>query len=363
MSKEFLRSLDLEAIVAPQAREELNASRLAALCRTHGITRSGLISQALSFIASRQLQDGSIVDDRDILIFQEWHSVNALKAVGLWWNAFRYVDPRIVRNALGFLRFGEQLDGMLSWRMLETAAHEYCTETSSEYISALTLLGCHEAASPKAGHLRQQQLVSGAWAQVHSHIPDAFQTEASVTGFALMALAGLGLEPVRLDEALHFLAGSRRPEGHFGHNSYYYGTYYYMMFPVVAALARFGHHSAVAHARDFVLSQQRTDGSWYTVVEGFGEYSSREQHTALALRTLAHAGATIDYLAVHRALTWLLGRRETDGSWDGGSYPYLSPDTGCCRRLRATRHVFTTAQVLSALNRFVALEAPGESPG
>lgn len=343
------------AVTAP-VPADLNAPKLDALCRPHDATLSKVIGQALSYFASRQLEDGSIVDDPEVLIFQEWDSVNALKAMGLWRNSFSYADPRIVRDVLHFLRRREKPNGMLSWGVLETAPHEYCTETSSEYISALTLIGQAEEALPKAVHLRQQQLPSGAWAEVHSHIPDAFQTEASVTGFALMALAGLDLEPSRLDEALEFLANSQRPEGHFGLNWYYYGTHYYLMRPSVAALAEFGHHSAVAHARDFVLSRQRADGSWYTEVEGFGEYSSAEQHTALALQTLADAGVTIEHPAVHRALTWLLGRRRPDGSWNGGSYPY--PDTGSYRSFRATQHVFTTAQVLSALKLFLALEAP-----
>lgn len=168
-----------------------------------------------------------------------------------------------------------------------------------------------------------------------------------------MALVGLDLDPVREDEAVQFLTSSQRPEGHFGLNCYYYSTYYYLMRPSVAALAEF--HSALAHAREFVLAQQRADGSWYTEVDGFGAYSSPEQHTALALRTLAHAGLSAEHPAVRRGLSWLIDQRRPDGSWHGGSYPY--PDTGSYRSFRATQHIFTTTQVLAALDCFAAMEA------
>ncbi|WP_028934939.1 prenyltransferase/squalene oxidase repeat-containing protein [Pseudonocardia spinosispora] len=264
------------------------------------------------------------------------------------------VERRTLDQVLDFLRGRQKPSGMLSWGVLDTAPDEYCTETSSEYVAALTLLGLDDEALPKALFLREQQLPNGAWAEVHSHIPKAFQTESSVTGFALLALLGLDLDPKDLDGALEFLDQARRPEGHFGLNWYYYSTYYYLIRPAVAALAQLGHHSAVAHACEFVLSQQRADGSWYTEVDGFGEYSSPEQHTALALETLAYAGMDAGHLAVRRGLLWLLARQRPDGSWDGGSYPY--PDTGTYRSFRATQHIFTTAQVLAVLHRLAALE-------
>lgn len=332
------------------------APRLEALCRTSGAGLAEMVGAALAHVGARQLPDGSLVDDPEILIFQEWDTVNALKAMGTWADRFE-PDTAVVDAAFEFLAGREKPTGMLSWGVLETTPGEYCTETSSEYIAALTLFGRRSEALAKAGFLREQQLPNGAWAEVHSHIPNAFQTEASVTGFALAALFGLDLDPAREDEAVEFLAGAQRPDGHFGLNWYYYSTYYYLMRPAVAALVEFGHHSAVAHARDFVLAEQRPDGSWYTEVDGFGAYSSPEQHTALALQTLSHAGVGLDHPAVHRALSWLFGRRHADGGWDGGSYPY--PETGSYRSFRATQHIFTTTQVLAALHRFAALEANG----
>ncbi|WP_086818543.1 prenyltransferase/squalene oxidase repeat-containing protein [Allokutzneria sp. NRRL B-24872] len=310
---------------------------------------------ALRWLQGRQLPDGSIVDDPETLVFQEWDTVNALKAIGTWHRDAPYTDGGTTAAALEFLRHKAKPGGMLSWGVLDTTPDEYCTETSSEYVSALTMLDREDEARVGAEFLCSQQLPEGPWAEVHSHIPKAFQTEPSVTGFALQALLGLDMDPPHLKEALDFLVAAQRPEGHFGINWYYYGTHYYLMRPAVAALAEFGHHAAVAAARDFTLSDQRSDGSWFHQVEGFGEYSSPEQHTALALGTLAHARTGTDHPAVRSGLAWLLERQRENGSWDGGSYPY--PETSSYASFRATQHIFTTAQVLSTLKRFAELEA------
>jgi hypothetical protein len=321
----------------------------------HGGGLSRVVSHALRYLQDRQLPDGSIVDDPEILIFQEWDSVNALKTIACWRDRVPYQDSGTVGRALDFLRSREKATGMLNWGNLETGPEEYCTETSSEYIAGLTLLGLEAEALPKAEFLRNRQLPEGAWTEAHPHIPKAFQTESSVTGFALMALLGLDLDPIYEDQALSFLTNAQRPEGHFGLNWYYYGTYYYLMRPAIAALAEFGHYPVVARARDFVLSQQLPDGSWYSQVAGFGDYSSAEQHTALALGVLAHAGMDARQPPVRRALRWLLEHQREDGSWNGGSYPY--PETESYQSFRATQHIFTTAQVLSALHHLSTLEA------
>lgn len=319
------------------------------------VTLTGVVGEALAYFRSCQLPDGSIAEDPDTLIFQEWDSVNALKAIATWRSTVPLDDGGWVEGILDFLRSREKASGMLSWGVLETGPAEYCTETSSEYISALTLLGRRAEAQTKAAFLRGCQLPSGPWAEVHTQIPKAFQTEPSVTGFALMALLGLDIDPRYLDEALDFLAKAQKSEGHFGINWYYYNSHYYLIRPAVAALASYGHHAAVGAARDFTLVEQRGDGSWYSEVDGFGEFSSPEQHTALALGILASSDMAADEPAVRRGVTWLLGRRRSDGSWHGGRYPY--PDTSAYRDFHASQDVFTTSQVLLALNQLAALEA------
>jgi hypothetical protein len=169
-----------------------------------------------------------------------------------------------------------------------------------------------------------------------------------VTGLVLLTLEGLDIEPIDLDRALDFLVEKQHSEGHFGMNMYYYCTHYYLMRPAVAALASYGNHPAVAAARDFILARQRADGSWFEKVDGFGRYTP-EQHTALALATLANTGMTVEETAVQRAIGWLLDRRRPDGSWFGGSYPY--PETDNYGALEAGQDVFTTAHVLAAFKQ------------
>lgn len=313
----------------------------------HSLSVQRVVSEACEYFRTAQQPDGSITEDPSILVFQEWDSVNALKAIALWRRSlpggFREVTDRI----LAFLAGREKPTGMLSWGATEVGPAEYCTETSSEYISSLALLGYGDEARRKAEFLRSRQLHEGPWEEVHSHIPRAFQLEASVTGFALCALDEAGIDPDNLDEALDFLADKQVEDGHFGINWYYYCTHYYLMRPAVAALVQFGNYAAAARARDFVLKHQRPDGSWFSEVPGFrGEPSVPELQTALALMTLAQTGMGVAEPPVRRAVDWLLDRRRDDGSWFGGRYPY--PETESYSSFRATQDVYTTAQVLAA---------------
>ncbi|MFE7741744.1 prenyltransferase/squalene oxidase repeat-containing protein [Nocardia sp. NPDC057455] len=319
---------------------------LESVVKQHGLSLGQVVGDAIRYFQRCQQPDGSIAEDPEVLVFQEWDSVNALKAIAMWHDRTASHTPILAERIVSFLSTREKPTGMLSWGAIEVGPDEYCTETSSEYIAALTLLGRVEQARQRADFLRSKQLASGPWEEVHSHIPKAFQAEPSVTGFALMALTGLDEDPLHLDAALNFLAEKQHSEGHFGINWYYYGTHYYLMRPAVAALASFGNYPAVAAARDFVLAQQRADGSWYSEVPGFGDMAAAEQHTALALATLAYAGLTAEDPPVRRAIGWLLARRRADGSWFGGRYPY--PETESYSAFRATQDVFTTAQVLAA---------------
>src|SRR5687768_15075949 len=95
------------------------------------------VAAALRWLQDRQLPDGSIVDDPGTLVFQEWDTVNALKAIGTWRHDVPYSDGGTVDAALGFLQRKRKPGGMLSWGVLDTTPDEYCTETSSEYVSAL----------------------------------------------------------------------------------------------------------------------------------------------------------------------------------------------------------------------------------
>ena len=315
-----------------------------------------VVGEALVYLQKCQTADGaipdaSIVEHPTANLLKNWDTVNALKAIALWRQRVPYTDGGTVERVLKFLQSCEKPSGMISWGTLAVSPAEFCTETSSEYISALTHLGLREQATRKALYLRSRQLPSGAWSEVHPHVPKAFQTTSSVTGFAMMALVELGLEPTYVDEALDFLAKKQTRAGHFGINWFYYNTYYYLTRPATAALAAYGCHSAVAAVCEFTLANQRDDGSWFVEVEGFDDAPSEELQSALALQTLACAGLGLEEPAVRKGLDWLMGRQRADGSWSGGPFPY--PNTETYRDFRALQDVYSTSQVLILLDQLL----------
>jgi hypothetical protein len=231
----------------------------------------------------------------------------------------------------------------------------YCTETTSEYIAALALLGQVDAARSKARLLRERQLRSGAWELVDPRVPAGFHTFPVVTAFAVLAMQAVDVSPSLPDEALDFLVKSQKSNGHFGINRFWYNAPYYPIRPIVAVLAGFGCHSSVAAAREFLCARQESGGGWPRADEEFGCALSAELFTALALETLGHAGLPAGHRAVRQGLLWLLSRQRSDGSWDGGRYPY--PVGGGYPDLRAPQDVYTTAQVLSTLHHFASKES------
>lgn len=322
---------------------------LSSFLERRGVPLDRVIAEAIDYFRRCQQSDGSFADDQTAVLFREWDSVNVLKAIALWHNDVPVDVTGLIEPALGFFAAQEKPTGMLNWGGAQIAPDKYCTETSSEYITALTLLGLTDRARVKAHFLRDRQRADGPWEEMHPHVPKAFQVESSVTGFALLALDGLDIEPSYLDEALDFLAGKQHSEGHFGVNRYYYASHYYLMRSAVAALATFDSYPVVTAARDFVLAQQRPEGHWLSRMDGAMTTAAPELHTALALATLAHAGMSADESAVRRAVDWLLERRRPDGSWFGGHYPY--PEIDGYRDFHAPKDAFTTAQVLSAFKQ------------
>ena len=310
---------------------------------------------ALLFLCGRQRDDGYITDGPDSQLIHVWDSINALKALLLWRQAVAVEGAaHAIERAASLLHSLEKPTGLLSWGALEISAAEYCTETSSEYIMTLVELGKTEEARRKALFLRSRQLPSGPWEESHPHVPKAFQTTPSVTGFALQALLSVDMEPLHLEEALAFLAKGQNEEGHWGSNWFFYATPYYITRPVSDAMARFGYHHVLARLRDYVLSQQRADGSWHLQMRGFTRTMSAALHSTLALETLVHCGLDCQDPAFRKGVAWLLAQQLPDGSWSGGLFPY--PDSEAYRDFRVTQDVYTTSRVLCTLKKITQSE-------
>jgi hypothetical protein len=314
-------------------------------------TLRGVVGKAFDYLAGKQLGDGCITDQQDELILAIWDSVHALRACALWQDSLSPRHEAMLQRIRTFLRANETPEGLISWG--DRLPDEYSGETSSEYITALVHLGERDEALAKARILQSAQLSSGPWRENHSQIPEAFQTMPSVTGFALRVLWLADLAPSYPDKALAFLQRAQTAEGHWGYNWYYNAVPYYVMMPVTAALARFNCYPPLAKARAYVLSRQRTDGSWrFDMEDVAGAYSKQLSacvHTVYALETLISCGLSPGDPPVRRGLTWLLEQQNADGSWDGGIFPY--PPAEQYENFQATQDVYAVAAVLVLLKR------------
>ncbi|MFI7123135.1 prenyltransferase/squalene oxidase repeat-containing protein [Amycolatopsis sp. NPDC049868] len=337
-------------------RSSIGAERqLARLLDRNQMTLPELVIDALEYLRSCRLPDGSIAEDPASLVFHNWDSVNALKAFALWQDTVGFKDEAVVSGILRFLHSCEAPNGMIHSGIPDIGPASYCTETSGEYIDTLARLGLREAAWQRADFLRSQQHRKGNWDLVDPRVPPGFQSMPSVTAFALIALLASEAKPDSLDDALTFLTRSQKPAGDFGANRFYYNSIWYVVRPVTIVLARFGYHPQVAAVRDLVRRRQQPDGSWSGAEsDSMAVTVSAELETAWALETLVHAGLTAADSSVRRGLSWLLGRRRPNGSWYGGRYPF--PAAPGYPDVRAPQDVCATSQVLTVLFHITNVE-------
>jgi hypothetical protein len=318
-------------------------------------TLQSVVGRAFDYLAGKQLDNGCVTDRNDELILAIWDSVHALRACASWKDSLSPRHDAMLRRLRSFLRANETPEGLISWG--DRLPDEYSGETSSEYITALVHLGEKDDALAKARILQSAQLRSGPWRENHSQVPEAFQTMPSVTGFVLHVLWLLDLAAPYPGQAITFLQDAQTAEGHWGYNWYYNAVPYYVMMPVTAALARFNCYPPLVKARQYILSQQRADGSWRFDIENVaGTYSKQLSacvHTVYALETLVSCGLSPEDPPVRRSLTWLLAQQDANGGWRGGTFPY--PPAEQYAEFQATQDVYATAIVLVLLKRLTEL--------
>jgi hypothetical protein len=72
---------------------------LVEVCAARGMALDQIVRESLAYFQRCQLPDGSIAEDPGTLIFQEWDSVNALKATAIWRDAVPFDDTGLVEGA------------------------------------------------------------------------------------------------------------------------------------------------------------------------------------------------------------------------------------------------------------------------
>lgn len=316
----------------------------------HGQDLAPALSRAFTYLQVRQGPDGCITDTAQNRILDTWDSVHALRAHSLWRTQLSAAQQETLARLRAFLQRQETPEGLISWGDREP--QDYSAETSSEYLTALLHLGEHDRVAAKLDVLHQAQLPAGPWREHHCHIPEVFQTMPSVTAFVLRTFCLLERLPRAPEAALAFLVSSQNAEGHWGYNWYYNAVPYYVTMPVTDVLARFSCYAPLAKTRDYVLRQQRPDGSWHFNLAEHTQQLSAVVHTVYALETLLNCGLDVDDHPIANGFHWLIAQQRADGSWDGGVFPY--PPSDQYRDFRTGQDVYGTAAVLVTLHRYLA---------
>ncbi len=308
--------------------------------------------RAVGYLHGVQQDSGQIILGHH-KIYNVWETVEAVRAILLWQTDSDLESDAAIKSALAFLKTAETPAGMV----LHNSDHQgsFCVETTAEYIRLLALLEERDAieqgtAERKARYLKSRQLPSGEWRIESAAIPIHLQTVPSVTGFALGAMAATNTPPRDLNAAMQFLRASQKREGHWGGAWQYYGTPFYVMEPVLNALRQYNVDGAnddvIEKAREFLFKSQTQNGSFEDGMGKEGNWPSAELQTALGLRSLLGSGVHANHSSIEKGIEWLLTKQSKNGSWNGGTFPFLNP------RHEKKEDIFCTSQILILLHEY-----------
>ncbi len=150
----------------------------------------------------------------------------------------------------------------------------------------------------------------------------------------------LALKGTHLDHLINFdaLAQAQDPEGSW--RSYFYPS---LLFGTLLATEVLRGHddAAVERALGFVAGTQNADGSW-------GEDGDPHE-TALAISTLAGSAAHAD--AMWRGVDHLLGAMAADGSWSSSACTWEFHEAGNVQRAYDRHGTYVSARCMTALRR------------
>ncbi len=239
---------------------------------------------------------------------------------------------------------------------------------SLEWLKARQLLD-----EPGDWRLSRPGLRGGGWAFqfANSYYPDLDDT--AVVAWSMHQARDAARYKDRIDRALDWLVGMQSANGGFAafdaDNTHYYlnalpfADHGALIDPptsdvtarVATALALVGRpqdRTALNRALEYLRGEQEADGSW------FGRWGTNYIYgTWSVLTALAQAGTDADDPAIRRAVEWLLGRQNADGGWGETNDSYV--DAQAAAEAGSPSTPYQTAWALLAL--FAANKAESDA--
>ncbi len=269
--------------------------------------------RAAVFLKNAQFPSGAISDSTNAL-FDTWETILVADAL---LDHFPKSDSTIQR-AVSWLVQQTNEQGLICHNTRCKSA--YCLETSSAYLQLLLRLNDAEKIQPQLERIARMQESNGSWKIGN---PDVYEHTdfPSVTAFVLNLFRSANY-PSDPADALDFIRSRQLEDGSFGQTWEYYGCSGYALwqcFPILRADS--SENESWQKARDFILSTQLSDGSWYEIDSSRVNTTSAQLQTAFMLHCLLHETDSASRKAFVKGVRFLLDSQLANGSWDGGLFP------------------------------------------
>jgi hypothetical protein len=298
--------------------------------------RQSLVSAA-TFLEKAQLPSGAICDSANPL-FNTWETILATDAL---LGHYPETHPTIAR-ALLWLSSNTNSDGLVCHN--SACRDSYCIETTCLYLQLLNRLDEQPPLNRRIALLEELQGADGSWKVGN---PDVVfnPNYVSVTAFMLNLFQSDSHVPKKGDAAFRYIIAQQEKNGSWGQTWEYYDCPGYALWQCMPALWQEpAYRSAYEQAKNYILTTQLENGSWYTAEAPERHHVSAQLQTALMLTCLLWESDETSRRAVVEGLRFLMDTQLESGAWDGGLFPIPN------QRYTKREYIFATALICKLLS-------------
>lgn len=296
------------------------------------------LDKATEFILAQQNEDGMIADSTNQL-FNIWETILATDAL-LRLKSTNNQDQ--ILKALNFLRTNENSNGLICHNT--KCIDSVCIETSSLYLELFAAQNFSEVIRHKLEKIASQQKTDGSW-EVGNPDVNEHKSFPSVTGFVVNLFNEYSFSEYDKTAAMNYIVSKQDSDGSWGQEWEYYGCPGYALWQCMQALeGEEGFTEYYQRAKEYILVNQREDGSWFFQNPTIANCTSPQLQTVLMLQCLVHETDEDARKALEQGIVFLLNTQQADGSWDGGYFPIENP------RYKKREYIFATSLIIKTFS-------------